>query len=317
MRKNTPDKKKPSRPASLRIVVLGLIAASVLGVVLWRWTARVRGQEAGPASTATYVGQERCGQCHAEQAQAWRTSHHAQAMQVASDSTVLGNFSDAHFTKDGVTSTFFQKDGKFHVNTEGPDAKPQDFDLPYTFGVAPLQQYLVPFPNGRMQAFVVAWDSQRKEQAGQRWFDLYPDQKISPFDPLHWTGRNLNWNYMCAACHSSNLRKNYDLAKDSYATTWSEIDVSCESCHGPAPIMWHGQRSAIVSRSTRSSAAKLTRFWAGIEILRQKLCTFANAGYQFSLRSFTTSVGSEMRFSESQRADMDRSPCGSRRPTPT
>ena len=38
---------------------------------------------------------------------------------------------------------------------------------------------------------------------------------------------------MCADCHSTNLRKNYDLAKDSYDTKWSEIDVSCESCHGP------------------------------------------------------------------------------------
>ncbi len=154
-------------------------------------------------------------------------------MQVASDSTVLGNFSDAHFTKDGVTSRFFKKDDRFHVNGEGPDGKAQDFDLPYTFGVSPLQQYLVPFPNGRLQAFTVAWDSRGKEQGGQRWFDLYPDQKLTPSDPLHWTGRNLTWNYMCADCHSTNLRKNYDLAKDSYATTWSEIDVSCESCHGP------------------------------------------------------------------------------------
>jgi Flp pilus assembly protein TadD len=154
-------------------------------------------------------------------------------MQLASDSTVLGSFNDSHFTMDGVASKFFKKDGKFHVNTESPDGKPQDFDLPYTFGVSPLQQYLVPLSNGRLQAFTVAWDSRSKDQAGQRWFDLYPGQKITPSDPLHWTGRNLTWNYMCADCHSTNLRKNYDLAKDSYATTWSEIDVSCESCHGP------------------------------------------------------------------------------------
>ncbi len=154
-------------------------------------------------------------------------------MQVASDSTVLGNFHDSRFTKGGVTSTFSKSEAKFQINTEGPAGKPQDFDLRYTFGVSPLQQYLVPFPNGQLQAFTVAWDSRSKEQGGQRWFDLYPGQKITPSDPLHWTGRNLTWNYMCADCHSTNLRKNYDLAKDSYATTWSEIDVSCESCHGP------------------------------------------------------------------------------------
>ncbi len=186
-----------------------------------------------PGKTATYVGAERCAPCHAEQTSTWRNSHHAQAMQLASDSTVLGNFHDTHFTAGGVSSTFFKKGARFDVRTNGPDGKPQDYEFLYTFGVFPLQQYLIPFPNGRLQAFVVAWDSRRNPQSGQSWFDLYPGQKITPEDPLHWTGRNQTWNYMCADCHSTNLRKNYDLAKDSYATTWSEIDVSCESCHGP------------------------------------------------------------------------------------
>jgi Flp pilus assembly protein TadD len=165
--------------------------------------------------------------------EAWRTSHHARAMQVGADGAVLGNFNNTHFTKDSVTSSFFSKDGKFYVHTDGPDGKPQDFDLTYTFGISPLQQYLVPFPNGRLQSFGVAWDSRPRGDGGQRWFHLYPEQRITRADPLHWTGRNQAWNYMCADCHSTNLRKNYDLAKDSYQTTWSEIDVSCESCHGP------------------------------------------------------------------------------------
>jgi tetratricopeptide (TPR) repeat protein len=185
------------------------------------------------AAVATYVGEERCAQCHTEQVQAWRTSHHAKAMQVANDSNALGNFNDAHFTKGGITSSFLKKSGKFYVRTDDPEGRLQDYELPYTFGVSPLQQYLVRFPKGRMQSFVVAWDSRSKQQDGQHWFHLYPDQTITPADPLHWTGRNQTWNYMCADCHSTNLHKNYDLAKDSYATTWSGIDVSCESCHGP------------------------------------------------------------------------------------
>jgi Tfp pilus assembly protein PilF len=228
------SKAKSGRSSTLlRVLLAVVVAAGVLGILLWRSSAGTAARHVVTAEPATYVGAERCAACHEQQTKLWRTSHHAQAMQLASDSTVLGNFNDSHFTKDGITSTFFKKDAKFHVNSEGPDGKPQDFDLPYTFGVSPLQQYLVPLSNGRMQAFTVAWDSQNKDQAGQHWFDLYPGQKITPSDPLHWTGRNLTWNYMCADCHSTNLRKNYDLTKDSYATTWSEIDVSCESCHGP------------------------------------------------------------------------------------
>src|ERR1022692_2884158 len=226
-------KNQPKKPFPVGAVTAAVVILAICGVVVWRWSTRVPGQETNLTATATYVGQERCAQCHAEQVAAWKTSHHALAMQVANDSTVLGNFNTAQFSNDGVSSSFFKKDGKFHVRTDDPEDRLQDYELPYTFGVSPLQQYLVRFPKGRMQSFAVAWDSRSKAQDGQRWFHLYPDQKLIPTDPLHWTGRNQTWNYMCADCHSTNLRKNYDLAKDSYATTWSDIDVSCESCHGP------------------------------------------------------------------------------------
>ncbi len=139
---------------------------------------------------------------------------------------------------------FSANGGKYRVRTEGADGKLRDFDVAYTFGFSPLQQYLVPFPNGRWQSLVLAWDSRAREQGGQRWFHLYPNQKVPHDDPLHWTGRNQTWNYMCAECHSTNLRKNYDLATDSYNTTWSEINVSCESCHGPASnhVTWAGSK---------------------------------------------------------------------------
>ncbi len=227
------EKSKPGKSLPFVVIGLGVVAIAICAWVFWRWSGGTHRQAAKSATAASYVGGERCAECHADEAQAWRGSHHAEAMQVANGSTVLGNFNDAHFAKDGVTSTFFKKDSKFYVRTDGPDGKPEAFNLPYTFGVYPLQQYLVPFPGGRMQSFAVAWDSRNKDNNGQRWFHLYPDQKMTAAHPLHWTGRNQTWNYMCADCHSTNLRKNYDLAKDTYATTSSEVDVSCESCHGP------------------------------------------------------------------------------------
>ncbi len=154
--------------------------------------------------------------------------------------TVLGDFDGATFTHGGVTSRFFKRDGKFFVNTDGPDGKLADFEIRYIFGVTPLQQYLIAFPDGRMQALGIAWDSRPKDKGGQRWFHLYPDQKLKAGDPLHWTGIDQTWNFQCAECHSTELRKNYDAAKNTYATTWAEIDVACEACHGPgsAHVAW-------------------------------------------------------------------------------
>jgi predicted CXXCH cytochrome family protein len=153
-------------------------------------------------------------------------------MQHANDTTVLGDFNDASFDYYGVRSRFFRKDGKFFAETDGPDGKLAIFEIKYTFGVDPLQQYLIEFPDGRVQALSIAWDTRPKGQGGQRWFHLYPNEEIKHDDILHWTKLNQNWNFMCAECHSTGVRKNYDAAGDRYATSFAEISVGCEACHG-------------------------------------------------------------------------------------
>ncbi len=185
--------------------------------------------------TATYVGGHTCAECHQPEFHRWQGSHHDRAMEIASDETVLGDFSDATFERLGVTTRFFRHDGKFFVNTEGPDGQYHDYEIKYTFGIDPLQQYMVEFPKGRVQVLRVSWDTHRK-----RWFEVPPPdattERLAPDDPLHWTGIGQNWNTTCAECHSTNLQKNYDFATDTYRTTFSEIDVSCEECHGPGSV---------------------------------------------------------------------------------
>jgi tetratricopeptide (TPR) repeat protein len=150
-------------------------------------------------------------------------------MDIASESTVVGDFANAVFEHGGVTSEFYRRDGNYYVRTEGPGGEIGEFEIAYTFGIEPLQQYLIPFPGGRYQSLTIAWDTERDE-----WFFLYPDQEVPPDDWLHWTRGGQTWNGMCAECHSTNLIKGFDPESKSFETTWSEIDVSCEACHGPA-----------------------------------------------------------------------------------
>jgi len=154
-------------------------------------------------------------------------------MQAAGENTVLGDFNDSKFTYAGTTSTFSHRDGKYIVNTDGPDGALHDYEIGYTFGVRPLQQYLIDFPDGRKQALSIAWDTRPKEQGGQRWFHLYPNDHVKAGDWLHWTNYSQNWNFTCAECHSTDLKKDYDPAANIYKTTWAEINVTCEACHGP------------------------------------------------------------------------------------
>ncbi len=228
-------------------------ACGVLAVAAVLWA----GLHFGPWKTAGtdpsietaaphHVGSAACAECHAEQRAAWTASHHDLAMQEATEATVLGDFKDARLTYAGVTTEFFRRDGKFMVRTDGADGKLADFAVRYAFGVEPLQQYLIEFPGGRLQALSIAWDSRPAEQGGQRWYHLYPDESIDHADELHWTGPQQNWNYMCAECHSTNLQRNYDAARRTYTTSWSEIDVSCEACHGPGSqhVDWAKDRDA-------------------------------------------------------------------------
>jgi len=187
----------------------------------------------GSAGDRKYIGSETCAECHRAEYDSWQGSHHDLAMQPANSGTVLGDFDNTEFNHFGVTSTFSREGDNFLVRTDGADGSLQDFEISYTFGVHPLQQYLVEMPGGRMQALGIAWDARSADAGGQRWFHLYGDEAIRHDDLLHWTQPSQNWNNMCAECHSTELQKNYDAAMRSFDTTWTEVNVACEACHGP------------------------------------------------------------------------------------
>jgi hypothetical protein len=131
------------------------------------------------------------------------------------------------------------------VRTDGPDSALHDYEIKFTFGVLPLQQHLIAMPGGRLQALGIAWDSRPRELGGQRWFFLYPGQDIAVSDALHWTGIDQTWNYMCADCHSTNVRKNYNLKTRSYRhEVRGESMLPVRHVMGPARITCAGLRGA-------------------------------------------------------------------------
>ncbi len=183
-----------------------------------------------PEPELHFVGSKRCADCHQSYYDTWRGSHHDLAMDRAAEDTVLGDFSGVTYVDphNQVSSRFFRQDTKFMVETEGPDGALETFEITHTFGVYPLQQYLIPFPDGRLQSLNIAWDAREN-----RWYRLPPYDVEGTEDWLHWTRGGQTWNGMCAECHSTMVEKNFDIDTGSYQTTWSEIDVGCETCHGP------------------------------------------------------------------------------------
>jgi len=193
------------------------------------------------AAGVPFVGSEACASCHEAQHALWLDSHHRHAMEPMSEESVRGDFDGASLERGGESLSFHRENGRYVVRATGADGSSSETELLYTFGWEPLQQYLVAGPGGRLQAFDVAWDT-----VAGRWFALYPGQDLRPGDPMHWTGLQQTWNFMCADCHSTALDRNYDSASDSFATTWSEVTLGCESCHGAggAHVAWAGRGEA-------------------------------------------------------------------------
>ena len=196
---------------------------------------------AEPTRTVAYADNKACLGCHQAQAEQWRQSHHAQAMSAPDASTVRGNFNGTEFKHQGVTSRFFKRGDTFMVRTDGPDGKLADFEIAYTFGVEPLQQYLIALPGGRLQPLQIAWDGPNK-----KWFHLLPKERSIPGDVLHWTGRYQTANTTCIACHVTGFEKRYDASTDTFASRWTEPNVSCQSCHGPGArhVQWATAKGA-------------------------------------------------------------------------
>lgn len=234
-----------------------------------------------PSGASSYVGSAVCATCHAAETRAWQASHHARAMLPATAEAVLGDFSGVGASAGGSHGRFFRDGDLFMVETEGRDGRIESVRVSHTLGWEPLQQYLVTLDDGRLQALPWAWDSRPREAGGQRWFHVYGDDPVPPGDPRHWTRGLQTWNHMCAECHVTRYDKGYDPAANRFVSTWSELGVGCEACHGGADghVAWasaaarpedplKGFASAVAARpavtwtpdpATGSPAARVTR----------------------------------------------------------
>jgi predicted CXXCH cytochrome family protein len=227
---------------ALATLAISALLVATIDISLRQYSERTQRSDlsSGLGSRRNFVLSEACANCHRSEFENWLGSHHRLAMRPATVGSVLGNFAGTTFADNAGATTFFCEGGKFMLRTAGPDGKLHQYQVKFTFGVSPLQQYLVELPGGRLQAFDVAWDSRPPTKGGQRWFSLNPHSKPGPAALAQWATIDQNWNSMCADCHSTNVRKNYDSSGRTYDTTYAEVDVGCEACHGPgsAHIAW-------------------------------------------------------------------------------
>lgn len=220
---------------------IGALAAVRACAVVWVFGAlalfplEAQAAEPAPATSVDpqisihdgFVDEKVCSSCHADQEAAFATSNHAHAMALADDGSVRADFNNTRFEHDGIATTFSRRDGRFFVHTQGPDGKPAEFEVKYTFAYEPLQQYLVDAGGGRLQALDIAWDTTKKE-----WFWLGEGAPERPGATNHWTGPFYRWNRTCIDCHSTDPLANFQPETNTYKSTYVATSIGCQSCHG-------------------------------------------------------------------------------------
>lgn len=183
-----------------------------------------------------YVGADSCRECHAEAYALWAKSHHGLAERLLRPELDQAAFTPARaFHHGSQTTAVDATNGNDFITSRGLSGRPERHQVQRVLGSDPLRQFLVAAPGGRWQTMEASYDPKHNE-----WFDVFGREDRQPGEWGHWTGRGMNWNSMCAACHNTRLHKNYDAATDSYHTTMQERSVSCEACHGPlkAHVDW-------------------------------------------------------------------------------
>ena len=230
------------RLLTARFLVLWLCLFSVGGWFAFKFWLSVNhgrvGSHSAPQTNIyeAYAGSESCRACHAEAFKKWAGSHHAEAERLIQTNRDLAAFAPAREFKYGTQKTLVKwHNGQALIASFGLNHQWETNPVKRVIGEDPLRQFLIPFPGGRFQVQEASYDPRSNE-----WFNVFGREDRQPGEWGHWTGRGMNWNAMCAACHNTRVQKNYDAATDTYHTTMSEPTVSCEACHGPlkAHVDW-------------------------------------------------------------------------------
>ena len=204
---------------------------------------------------AAFGGSASCRECHQAEFDSWKSSHHALAERLPIPALDDPAFIPARTFQHGTQQTTVRtNNGHYEIVTAGLDGTTQAFPVERILAVSPLRQMLVAFPGGRLQATEAAWDPRSNQ-----WFNVYGDEDRQPGEWGHWTGRGMNWNSMCATCHNTRVKKNYDVATDSFRTRYVENGVGCESCHGPMQAHNDWQKANRGTKRADPTIHKLTR----------------------------------------------------------
>jgi predicted CXXCH cytochrome family protein len=171
-----------------------------------------------------FAGSGSCQGCHEQEHSQWARSLHLQMTRPADTAAVIGDFSNVSFTGNGRAYRTEERGGKRFISVSHGGRPFKTFEVNYTLGAKRFQGYLSRLPDGGLYVLPAFWHIAQK-----RWIDW---KEITPVPDGNHDLRQI-WNVTCFNCHATNLDARFDVASKTYNTSWSEMGLGCEACHGP------------------------------------------------------------------------------------
>ncbi len=184
----------------------------------------------------TFSGSESCIDCHERFYELWAPSWHGKAMQPVNAGFVAEYRLPAEVPVEveGKQYHITYEDSSMIMVEKKDGEVLKEYPLVWSLGGRNVFCFLTPLDKGKLQTIPLAYDMNREQ-----WFN-YPASSIRHFgeeeedEALPWKDPMYTFNTGCYNCHVSQLSTNFDLATETYHTTWREPGINCETCHGPS-----------------------------------------------------------------------------------
>ena len=187
-------------------------------------SAQIQSPESRESASAAYVGSQACARCHQDDYDEWKRSLHVRMTKPIAEAEVIGDFSGVRLAGHDRSFEFTRAGGKPVMRVSFGGRPAETFSIDYTLGFKRFQGYLSALPNGQMYVLPAFWHVDSR-----RWLDW---KEITPIpDGAHHL-RQI-WNSNCFNCHATNLARGFDADRKSFKTSWTEMGIGCEACHGP------------------------------------------------------------------------------------
>jgi predicted CXXCH cytochrome family protein len=179
---------------------------------------------ASAAPSADFVGSAACARCHQDDYEQWKQSLHVRMTKPIAEAEVLGDFGGARLAAHGRAFEFGRTNGQPFMRVSSGGRPPETFPVDFTLGFKRYQGYLSRLADGRMYVLPAFWHVDTG-----RWLDW---KEITPIPDGAHDLRQI-WNSNCFNCHATNIARGFEVTSKTFNTTWTEMGIGCEACHGP------------------------------------------------------------------------------------